>query len=361
MVSTNQQPSHAAPTTTALGCELDDLYLMNSQTCQRIHPNEQLHCINNDLLSGHMIAMFPTNDHHLDHFVGKKRKCELQFQVKFKTIPKEQLYIGCELKKPLKAGIFGRKFIKAILNGVQRKNPSFRYSLSGSGSSSGSSSSTDGTCASEDSSYSETNDTSHMSMPFESSLSALVVTKQGDIPPTLGLGMARSYVSIGDIDFNTSDTYTFSIWSAYGDLLKWQCSIVAPVVQSIPLKSIIGNQTFTLNFYSMKDPKATMNSRNCRRNGTSFVKDHAKASRNCRRNVTSYMEFEFGHKESDIGPARKEWLHGQEGCTNNNSLFDDDEDTSMREDAAAEDWYSGWGYNDETHGCMPVCWTTCEI
>jgi hypothetical protein len=125
-------------------------------------------------------------------------------------------------------------------------------------------------------------------MPFETSLNALVITKDGEMPPALGesLDMERSRLSIGDIDYNTSDTYTFALWNGYVDLLKWRCRNIAPV-QPFPLQSVIGDQVFTLNFYTRGGSKGT-----------------SKRTRN----VDSFMRFEFGHGEkSKVGPSRKVW------------------------------------------------------
>lgn len=297
--------------------DLKNLYIIDDKTFQRILPNEMLHSIDNELLSGYMLAMVPKGDTD-NYFDGKKRKIEMQFQVKFKKIPENQIYIGCELDEPLNIGICQRTFLRGILNVVERKNPNFHFSLNTTESMNAKSSKRE--CSNQ-------SETSYLAMPFEKSLNALVVTKEGGLPPALGetLDMDRSHISIGDIDFNTSDTFTFSIWSGYVDLLKWKCSNIAPV-QPLTLNSVLGRQAFHLNFYT------------CER-----VHGHARVG------MKSFMSFEFGHETCKVGPSRKTWtIHKK--ASSDYRLHTREHVDDIRDDV--DDGLGGFTY---LGGCM--CWS----
>jgi hypothetical protein len=315
--------------------ELNDLYIIDSDTLERVRPNEALHYVDNEILSGYMFAMLPT-DANQCYFVKKRRKIELQLQVKFKKIPKNQIHIGCELVGPLKIGIWQRAFLKGILNIIERRTPDFHYNLSGIRKS----------CSSgTENNTLDVNGKPYLSMPFDASFNALIVTKEGDLPPALGeaLDMKWSHSSVEDIDFNTSDTYTFGMWSGYIDLLKWKCDNIAHILP-FPLQSIIGNQVFTLKFF-------TRDESSCGSNNLHSIS-----------NDSSFMRFEFGHVEkSKIGPSRHVWSqsnndrrdvdvssHDHLDQERDDVEISDSENTDTRKQTPfyfSDEWICSWGYS----------------
>ncbi len=301
------------------GNDLSDLYVIDCKTCERLYPNERLHHIDNELCSGYMYAMVPTSANKT-HFAGKKRKIELQFQIKFKQVPDEQIHVGMELNGALKMGIWQRTVFKGILTVIERRNPLFHYNISG--------------C--EFKVGDEFTRKPFLSMPFETSLNALVITKEGDMPPAIGesLDKERRRLSIGDIEFNTSDTYTFAMWSGYVNLLEWRCNNIAPV-QPSPLESIIGDNAFVLNFYT--------------RGESSYAKKHSFSQE-------PFMGFEFSHAEkSRLGSSKKGWL--QSNASPRDIEFSShhfDEDQGRDDVETCESSSSSSYYSDFSSSCL--CW-----
>mmetsp|Transcript_4816 Transcript_4816/g.9185 ORF Transcript_4816/g.9185 Transcript_4816/m.9185 type:complete len:439 (-) Transcript_4816:156-1472(-) len=256
-----------------------DLFLFDSETCKRIHPNEFLHRIDTDDLSGYMLAMMSTSDHNVPHFNGRKRKVELQFQIKFKNAPKYPLFIGCELKGSTRISAWQKTLLKAMAAGMERRNKSFRYNLE---------TSDELQCENKYEIDDHVNPEFHplrgpyMAMPFESSVNALVVTKKGDMPPILGEAIQQVEQSsrLDRIEINTSDTYTFALWTANFDLPNWKCTSRS-AIQAFSLNTLIGGQPFSLSLYSMNPSN---------------------------HKIKRYFELEISHKLSQAGPARNSWL-----------------------------------------------------
>lgn len=301
----------------------ENLFLFDSETGERIHPNEMLHRIDNDVLSGYMLALMSTHDHCVKHFNGRKRKVELQFQVKFKTAPKHPLFIGCELKGSAKFSVWQRALLKAIASSIEKRNEDFRYNLG----------SVEESRCDEREDVPDVHDSSYictrgpyMAMPFESSINALVITRTGDMPPTLGEAIENQTPRVTEcVEFNTTDTYTFALWSANFDLAQWKCTSRS-TIQPFSLNSLIGGHPFSMCLYSMD----SMNHK-----------------------IKKYFELEISHKLSKAGPARKAWLA--------NNIFQTHTDTSLLDvDQDSEIYLDGMEYypedrNDSYHSsCM--CW-----
>jgi hypothetical protein len=123
----------------------------------------------------------------------------------------------------------------------------------------------------------------YMALPFESSVNALVVTKKGDIPPILGEALKQDEheSSKNDtVEINTSDTYSFALWTANFDLPQWRCTSRS-TIQPFSLNTLIGGQPFSLSLYSMNPSN---------------------------HKIKRYFELEISHRLSQVGPARKAWL-----------------------------------------------------
>ena len=100
--------------------KLEDLYLINNKTNERILPNNgEPISIDNDTFTGKMIVMIrtsdadhkkespitggsATNDAVSNYFRHKKRRFEIQLQLKFKKVPESQLFLSCEYENPAK-------------------------------------------------------------------------------------------------------------------------------------------------------------------------------------------------------------------------------------------------------------------
>jgi hypothetical protein len=282
---------------------VDDLLLVNCHNGESIIPSKPCR-IENDLLSGHMLPLLPTRDGDcVEHFQGKKRKVELQFQFKFKRVPDGQLFLGCELRSPLNVGYMHRALLKAVIGTFQRKNDlQFNLGINRRNH-----------CERSGSQFirnESRNRNPNMAMPLESSINSLVITKEGETPPTLGEVLDGHTICKGEVNFNTHDTYTFAIWSAHFDLIHWKCINLAPI-QPFALNMVIGDQPFTLNLYSVSPMDGK---------------------------VDKYLDVEFSHGQFTTASTHKHktMAHNasQDSLLNISSESDDDDD--IREDTKNE-------------------------
>ena len=147
----------------------------------------------------------------LQHMRGKQRRFEFQFQVRLKKIPTGTVFFSCDLMQPIKLGLVQKAFVSAAMSFVRSSNPSFNYSIQGS-------------VPKEDGSY----EIPHMAFPVQDGMNRVVATPPGEEPPILGQSIEEDAESLKrrkkgiHIEWNLTDTFTFSLWSAYVDFLEWR-------------------------------------------------------------------------------------------------------------------------------------------
>lgn len=274
--------------------ELENLCVINEATMEREIPNGDPIIVDNELMSGVMLPMFRTTDADdlpdttepvkgndsngrvSDYFRTKKRRFEIQLQIKLKHIPDGQLFFGCELDQTLELGYVQKTFLAAIMSFIQKRNNGIFYNLSGG--------------ESVDSGQYEK---PHLALWFETSADRFVITKAGEQLPQLGTELYEDPEvwkkrKKGDktFEYNTEDTYTVAVWSAYVDFAQWKCLNI-PAISQFSLSSIIGDQIFRIHWY-LADPT---------------LECHQQT------NIKRILSYEFGHKvESTIGPAAKIYL-----------------------------------------------------
>jgi hypothetical protein len=280
--------------------ELEDLFLINKVSNKRAYPNGEPIPIESDLFSGHILFMFRTSDADKkeapiqtggtarcneisDYFRTKKRRFEMQLQFKFKKAPDSQLYLSCDLEEPIKLGLVQRAFMKATMNFCKKKNPSLSYCLSGQDK------------VSEEDRKAGRYESPHMAFPVESTLDRLVITKPGEQPPRLGDEVHEDPELIVErkkgsgIDYNTHDTYTWCIWSAYIDFLSWKC-VNLPAIRPFSIANVNGAQPVSLRFYTLN----------------SSAGGHLK----CEMNIAG--DFEIGQrKTTSLGLGTKAWIESR--------------------------------------------------
>ena len=241
--------------------ELQDLFLIDKMNNTRLTPNGEPIHIENELFSGYVLLMFRTsdadskeapidsrgsasNDIISNYFRNKKRRFEIQMQFKFKKIPDSPLYLCMDLDEPLKLGLVQRAFVKATMNFVQQKNPSFTYNIF-----------CDDKIGEEDKAKGKY-EKPRLTFPVESSLDRLVVTKPGEVPPKLGESIHEDPHAMEErmngITYNLSDTYTFSIWSAYIDFLKWKV-VNLPAIRPFSIANVNASQPTSFRFYALNE------------------------------------------------------------------------------------------------------------
>lgn len=269
----------------------------------RIIPNsDEAFVLNNDCFVGKVMLLIrtPDVDNHRDphnlgpvqrevseYFKGKKRRFEFQFQIKLKHVPEGPLFLGCELEHAIKVGSLTKGLVNLLLAMVRRINPGFHYSWGPSD--------VHNTKNIDPEDLANGNyEKTHLSFPVEASMDRIVITKEGETPPKLGQELFESNESVkrrrrmgsGAVDWNTSDTFTMCLWSAYADWIKWK-SINVPGVSPFSISRVTGTQPIYLCFYEITSCKA----------------DEYKKKRppHLHKHLKIYTRFEFSNEEKTVG------------------------------------------------------------
>lgn len=273
--------------------ELDNLCIINEATMEREMPNGDPIIVDNELMNGVMLPMIRTTDAddqaNVEPVLGsesntkvsnylrpKKRRFELQLQFKLKHVPEGQLFFGCELDETLDLGLVQRTFLSAIMSFIQKKNNGLFFNLCG-----------------EEKEEGDGYEKPHFSLYFETCADRFVITKPEEEPPELGGDIyenpkitSRRKTGEETIKYNTEDTYTVAVWSAYVDFAQWKCLNI-PAISQFNLSSVIGNQIFRIHWY-LADPT---------------LLSHRQ------KDIKRILSYEFGHTvESKVGPSARIYL-----------------------------------------------------
>lgn len=264
---------------------------------QRIVPNSQAYEFENDVFFGKVMLLVRTPDvdnsrdkaelgetaHRVSQYMkGRKRRFEFQFQIRLKRVPTGPLFLGCELEKGIKVGAITKGLVNLLLAMVRRINPGFHYSWGPDPKMSPQ--------VIESGQYEKT----HLSFPVEASMDRIVITKPCETPPELGHELHESNESVkrrrrmgfGSVNWNTQDTYTMCLWSAYCDWIKWK-SLNVPGVSPFSLSRVTGTQPIYLCVYEL--PKI------------SPEEYRKKRPPHTRADLSVYTRFEFSNDEKTVG------------------------------------------------------------
>lgn len=239
---------------------LRSMCVIDCGTDTRIVPNGPPAVLDNDCFTGSVMLLVRTPDVDSgdtagmdpgplaisEYFRDKKRRFEFQFQIKLKKVPEGPLFLGCELEHAIKVGTITKGLVGILLAMVRRINPGFHYSWG-----------PDAKLSPETRAKGEYEKT-HLSFPVEASMDRIVITKPGETPPELGKELFETVESVkrrrrlgaGSVDWNTSDTYTMCLWSAYADWIKWR-SLNVPGVSPFSLSRVTGTQPIYLSVYEI--------------------------------------------------------------------------------------------------------------
>jgi hypothetical protein len=250
---------HQAPQTHP---DLEVLYLIDCISNTRINPNVAPISVENEFCKGKLLVMVRTcdadqkvppidsggttsNDAVSNYLRPKKRRFEIQFQIKFKKIPSSQMFLSLEYDQVAQMGLLARGAFGGLMKFTKMKNSDFSYSLSGS------------TGVDESDIQQGKYEIPHFSFPIEKSLDVIVVTKDGDKPPTLGKSVDENLTAKKrrqkgvPIEYNTKDTYTFCLWNANIDMIQWK-TMGIPAVPKFSLSHLNSGQPFAVHVYGLK-------------------------------------------------------------------------------------------------------------
>lgn len=292
--------------------QLEHLYIMligkdrQQGKHTRLSPNGIPVKIDTELFSGEMLLMFRTSqvdddDQHpsnknidptINYFKGKQRRFEWQWQIKLKKIPTGDVYVGCELDEPPQMGMIQRALVNAALKFVKKMNPGFGYYFS-----------------SENTSSVDGKTPSYLSFPVGSSMDRFVASKPGEEVPTLGKEIyedsdmlkRRKRGEKGAVVWNTEDTYTMALWSAYIDWLDWQV-LNFPGIRPFSVTSVAGVQPIKVNLYTIRS------------SNSDGGQEEGVGSANPPRNVMMELEVSNSAKAS-LGTEAKAWRANRASST----------------------------------------------
>ena len=273
---------------------LSPLYIVDAYSGERIIPNNGPTHLSTEWFEMDMLALIRTpdtddpihvkpgtaaNQSVVEYLRGKQRRFEFQYQLKLKKVPVgKQVYFSCELEEPIKMGLIQKAFVGAAMAFMKSTNPTFHYSVAGSKE------------KSPDGKYEKP----HMSFTVEDSLNRLVVTKPGETPPKLGQDIVEDPESIkrrkkgGLVLWNTEDTYTMALWSAYVDFLDWRV-LNLPGIRPFSLFSVLGNQSMNMTMYLIEADRGN--------------------DKHYRADITNVVNLELCNDQSAmLGPAADRWV-----------------------------------------------------
>jgi hypothetical protein len=202
--------------------ELEDLFIMDLLSGNRIVAGEPYH-LDCEMFHGTLLVMCRTSDadsskpkpddiigtelntKYSNYFRNKQRRFEIQLQIKFKKVPPSRLFFHCQVDEPIKLGVVQRAFVAATLNLIEKKNfGGFVFNVPGKD-------------PKPDELLEGKYEKPHITFAAEKAFDRLVVTKEGEVPPTLGTEIyedpeAMKYRRKHEFTYNTNDTYTFALW-----------------------------------------------------------------------------------------------------------------------------------------------------
>eukprot|EP00546_Thalassionema_frauenfeldii_P010682 CAMPEP_0178920646 /NCGR_PEP_ID=MMETSP0786-20121207/15117_1 /TAXON_ID=186022 /ORGANISM="Thalassionema frauenfeldii, Strain CCMP 1798" /LENGTH=325 /DNA_ID=CAMNT_0020594729 /DNA_START=252 /DNA_END=1229 /DNA_ORIENTATION=+ len=232
----------------------------NNET--RIVPNGEPIPILNDTFEGHIYLLVRTPDvdsakepkpslpkaqEVSKYLKGRQRRFEFQYQFKLKRVPTGPLFLCCEGEKSVKLGRVSKGLCSFLLAMIGRINSGFHYSW-------GITKDT-----TEEQIESGNYEKIHLAFPLEASMDRIIVSKPGETIPKLGQELIESDESVkrrrkngaGTVQWNTEDTYTMCLWSAYMDWIQWRVMNV-PGIRPFSLSVVTGTQPIYLCVYEIK-------------------------------------------------------------------------------------------------------------
>uniref|UniRef100_A0A7S1BNE1 Domain of unknown function at the cortex 1 domain-containing protein n=1 Tax=Corethron hystrix TaxID=216773 RepID=A0A7S1BNE1_9STRA len=301
----------------------DALHFIYVDGLKRVPVNARPFPIDDDFFKGEFLPLFrcvddvPPPEYNVEgrrayqHFLGKKRMFEFQFQGKLKRKPEGNIWLAIEIDRSIKLGPFQRILIRAALGFVRRTfGGGFQYSLGDDWSD-------------EDKICKGNYEKMHVAFTLHDAVDRLVVSRSGEALPDLGGNIEEdpdivrrrkkkkifrgdSVTSSSSLSsgWNTEDTYTLALWSAYIDFMSWRV-LNLPGIRPFLLSVLIGNRPLTVSYYSLK------------KSGSPNI-DNDIARPHLRKDINILSQYEIGHVDHTIGGYTQKYIDinkNQNGAT----------------------------------------------
>jgi len=178
---------------------------------------------------------------HGKHFSGRRRRFEMQVQLKFKKIPKGHVVMGGQLRKRMNLGFLAKSLGHAILRIIRTIVPGVGDRLHFS--------------------FGSSAEVPHIVFPFRRAAAAMIITPEGEAPPRLGAEICetpqqKKQRRNGEMPaWNTSSTYTFALHTPFVDLNDLK--VVNLGVGTVDLRSFWGQSVAEFVAYAIPEKQRT--------------------------------------------------------------------------------------------------------
>eukprot|EP01104_Vermistella_antarctica_P013829 TRINITY_DN4255_c0_g1_i1.p1 TRINITY_DN4255_c0_g1~~TRINITY_DN4255_c0_g1_i1.p1 ORF type:complete len:533 (+),score=141.59 TRINITY_DN4255_c0_g1_i1:309-1907(+) len=262
-----KKAAKAAKKAAAVGEELDVNGALTSNvllSCggQVLRPNTIPILFRNEYCSGQ--CLFKTSSMNKGtmecvkpYFKGRNRLFELQvqFSVDKQPPPGQQIYVGLEIREPLKFGFTSRLAATAIVQGLRIFCSTLYYSMGGD------------------------DENGKLTFPFQVLPDSLHENPSGgtEVPPPLTLGdLPVGNITSSETELRVGNTYTLSFYSQYVDFEDWAV-VRCPGFSRVGLERFLGELPLSIVAYS----------------ATAGGNDHSNSKR------TMMFEVEISHRTCD--------------------------------------------------------------
>ena len=193
--------------------------------------------VETDLFRGRMLVVLrPTHPAQDDPywneriFARRQRRCVIQLQGKFIRQPQGVVYAGGQVSDPMQLGLITRGVCSVLLRLIESFQKHVHYS------------------------YGSSTESAHIVAPAHSFFERVVVTPAGEPPPPMEETFPETPAAMAqrkaaaDFEWNTTDTYSFSFFSMYIDLVRWKL-VNIPATGDLRLQTFWGSSSLNICMY----------------------------------------------------------------------------------------------------------------
>mmetsp|Transcript_15328 Transcript_15328/g.22320 ORF Transcript_15328/g.22320 Transcript_15328/m.22320 type:complete len:743 (-) Transcript_15328:78-2306(-) len=278
----NRESEHEQASVPQEHLELEQLYIFNHLTGERVRPNSPPEEFENEFVKMKVLIMIRTSDADVktegmgnvtrgtasndaisNYIRPKKRRFEIQMQMKFKKKP-DKLWFSAYVEDQVKMGPMQKLFVRAALRFAEMKNSGqVHANPTGTMMETEEGGEDDAAAAGNNYAGNPNFEAPHYGISFDKAFDVIVETKEGDEYesnlPKLGAEVSEDPEAMkkrkkDGMVFNTTSTYTVCCWSAYADFLKWKI-VNLPAIRPFSIDGALGDSPLNISIYSLKEDK----------------------------------------------------------------------------------------------------------